>query len=174
MTITHSPDTRLTRTDKFLQAAEANDWSIDTDGKVITLTAPDHMLGKFMEPQIVEVHDDGTGHLERDGPHRIFTTINKNVGESFYGISGGGAYKAVKNAQHPLRSRIFFALVGNKSDAELCEPADILPASLRNLRVKGYMTSAEADKYSIALLKLHPAEVFGGDLWIDAAERKFK
>lgn len=127
-----------------------------------------------MEPQIVTAFDDGTGHLAQDGPHEILTTINHNVGETLYSTTGGGAYKAVLNTHHPLRSAAFFRMAGGKNDTELCTPMGVQPTSLRNLKVKGYMTSNEADKWSIRIFGLHPAEVWGSEAWIDAAMRKFK
>jgi len=175
MTDKSKPDkrTRLTPVEDMLQAAEKNGWLVDRTGTQMTFMCPDVLLGKFMEPQILHCTEDENGYLAGDPKlHTVETFANVQTGESTYNITGGAAFRAVKNTYHPLRSLPFFnaVMAAGRNDRELCEPHGIPHSALRMPRLRGYMTWKEADKFSVKLLSRHPAEIWGADAWIRTVE----
>lgn len=137
----------------------------------MTFLCPDVLVGKFMEPQILNCTEDENGYLAGDPKlHTVTTVANAATGEAVYNITGGAAFRAIKNTHHPLRSLSFFSNTDGRNDRELCEPHDIPHSKLRNPRLRGYMTWKEADFFSVKLLARHPAEIWGADAWIRTVE----
>ena len=168
--------TKLVEKARFIDDAINAGWMVDHDGTdLVIVSAPDNLWDKFMEPQRVTVAVKKKHLLEDDtGLHNVETNIGVN-GLREYAVTGGAAWRVVKNANHPLRASRFFTYTDTKqlSDKDLCAPHKIPRGRLNAARIRGYMRWAEADFLSVKLLAMLPIEVWGPDAWIECFDGKW-
>lgn len=163
--------TRRTEVKTFIEDAERNDWYVSehTAGSLLVCSP----IIQYMEPQAIRLQLDGKFLAEGMKSH--FTTIDIGQGTREYAISGGGAWRTVKNTYHPLRASRWFAHADVKqfSDKDLCAPHGIPKGRLMNPRIRGFFRWKDADFLSVKLLHMHPIEVWGVDAWVRTEKEKW-
>lgn len=159
--------------DDFLLAAKNNDWGVVDHGtnfsgiRNVTFIGPRFEL---CEPHKIDVvADPETGIISSErNTNFIHTDINAGRGLKAYAITAAAALKTIANTYHPLRANIFFQR-STRKHKDMCEPNGINQQKIRLPAMRGYFPSIEADKLSIIIYNCHPAEVWGGKAWIEAA-----
>lgn len=158
--------------DDFLTAAKDNDWGIiehdvsTTSTRNLTFISPRF---EVYEPHKIDLTVDsqsGIVSTERNA-HFIYTDINAGRGLKAYATTSLAALKTITNTYHPLRAKFFFQR-STKKHKNICEPNGINQQKVRLPAMRGYFPAFEADKLAILVYNCHPAEIWGGEAWVEA------